>query len=412
MELSEHLFRHEAGRLVAALTRVFGVHNLALAEDVVQDALCRALEVWKFRGVPENPSAWLLATAKRRALDVLRRERTARKFDPELGWMLESEWTLSPAMDELLEPAAIQDDQLRMMFSCCHPRLGEEAQVGLILQLLCGFGVADIAAAFLDSEAATQRRLVRAKRVLARSGKLFALTDAAPLLERLPTVRRALYLLFNHGYHGPGAEEVVQRDLCQEAMRLAALLVEHPRAGDPTTHALAALMCLHAARLPARLNAAGELTSLFDQDRTLWDQGLIAEGNRLLELSAQGPELSEFHLEAAIAAVHADARRVEDTCWPEIVMLYDRLLQMHGSPVVALNRAIALGQSEGAERGLAAIAAIDDRERLREYPFYFAALGELERRCGRVDQARDYLRAAIAVARSPMERRYFEGRMP
>jgi predicted RNA polymerase sigma factor len=412
MDLSEHLFRHEAGRLVAALTRVFGVHNLALAEDVAQDALCRALEVWKFRGVPENPSAWLLATAKRRAIDVLRRERTARKFDPELSWLLESEWTLSPAMDELLEPAAIQDDQLRMMFSCCHPRLGEEAQVGLILQLLCGFGVADIAAAFLDSEAATQRRLARAKRVLSRSGKLFALTADAPLLQRLPTVRRALYLLFNHGYHGPGAEEVIQRDLCQEAMRLAALLAEHPRAGDPTTHALAALMCLHAARLPARLNAAGELTSLFDQDRTLWDRGLIAEGNRLLELSAQGPELSELHLEAAIAAVHADARRVEDTGWPEIVMLYDRLLRMHPSPVVALNRAIALGQSEGPERGLAAIAAIDDRERLSEYPFYFAALGELERRCGRIDQARGHLRSAIAVARSPIERRYFEGRMP
>src|SRR5277367_2998954 len=199
MEPAEHLFRHEAGRLVAALTRVFGVHNLALAEDVVQDALCRALEVWKFRGTPDDPSAWLLATAKRRALDVLRRERTARKFDPELGWMLESEWTLTPAIDEALGPAAITDDQLRMMFSCCDPRLKEEAQVGLILHLLCGFSIGEVAAAFLDTRAATQRRLARAKQVLGRSGKLLSLTEAAPLRERLPAVRRALYLLFNQG---------------------------------------------------------------------------------------------------------------------------------------------------------------------------------------------------------------------
>ncbi len=412
MEPAEHLFRHEAGRLVAALTRVFGVHNLALAEDVVQDALCRALEVWKFRGTPDDPSAWLLATAKRRALDVLRRERNARKFDPELGWMLESEWTLTPAVEEALGPAAITDDQLRMMFSCCDPRLKEEAQVGLILHLLCGFSIGEVAAAFLDTRTATQRRLARAKQVLGKSGKLFSLSEAAPLRERLPAVRRALYLLFNQGYHGASAEAVVQRDLCQEAMRLSALLVEHPLAGDPSTQALAALMCLHAARLPARLNAAGELTGLFDQDRSLWDAGLIGEGQRLLELSARGSELSEFHLEAAIAAVHADARRVEETCWPEIVILYDRLMQMHASPVVALNRAIALGQSEGAERGLAAIAAIEDRERLSEYPFYFAALGELERQCGRLDQAREYLKSAIVVARSPMERRYLQSRMP
>jgi predicted RNA polymerase sigma factor len=411
MELAEHLFRREAGRLVAALTRVFGVHNLALAEDVVQDALCRALEVWKFRGIPENPEAWLLATAKRRAVDVLRRERTARKFDPELGWMLESEWTLAPVMDELLGAAAIRDDQLRMMFSCCHPRLGEEAQVGLILHLLCGFGIADIAAAFLTGRAATQRRVLRAKQVLARSRQLFALDAEQALLERLPAVRRALYLLFNEGYHGAG-ELAVRRDLCQEAMRLAAMLVEHPVAGDPATQALAALMCLHAARLPARVNAAGELTGLFDQDRRLWDHGLIDEGLRLIELSARGPEISEFHLEAAIASLHALAPRAEDTRWSEIVSLYDRLLALHPSPVVALNRAIAVAESEGAERGLAAIEGIAERERLASYPFYFAALGELERRCGRIDRAREYLEAAIAVARNPMERRYLEGRLP
>src|ERR1700730_1528945 len=178
MELTDHLFRREAGRMVAALTRIFGVHNLALAEDVVQDAFCRALEVWAFRGVPENPSAWLMATARNRAIDVLRRERTARTFAPELGRLLESEWTLVPAVDELFGASAVKDDLLRMMFSCCHPRLPEEAQVALVLHILCGFGVSEIASAFLCTDAAVEKRISRAKKVLAGSKKLFDLADA------------------------------------------------------------------------------------------------------------------------------------------------------------------------------------------------------------------------------------------
>src|ERR1700694_3220904 len=253
MQLDERLFRHEAGRMVAALTRVFGVHNLALAEDVVQDAFCRALEVWKFRGVPENPSAWLMATAKHRALDVLRRQRTARTFAPELGRLLESEWTLVPAVDELFGASAVKDDLLRMMFSCCHPRLPEEAQVALVLHILCGFGVSEVAAAFLSTTAAIQKRISRAKNVLARSKRLFDLRDA-DFAARLSAVHRALYLLFNEGYHGASAGSAVRVDLCREAIRLAGLLVEHPLASTTASYALCALMCLHAARLPARVD--------------------------------------------------------------------------------------------------------------------------------------------------------------
>src|ERR1700746_3775922 len=194
MAPSDHLFRREAGGMVAALTRVCGVHNLALAEDVVQDAFCRALEVWKFHGVPENPSAWLMATAKNRALDVLRRERTARTFAPELGRLLESEWTLAPAVEEQFEPNAIKDDQLRMMFSCCHPRLAEEAQIALILHILCGFSVDEIASAFVSSHAAIEKRLTRAKKLLASSERLFDVSGAQDFARRLPAVQRALYL--------------------------------------------------------------------------------------------------------------------------------------------------------------------------------------------------------------------------
>ena len=411
MELDDHLFRRESGRMVATLTRIFGVHNLALAEDVVQDAFCRALEVWKFRGVPENPSAWLMATAKNRALDVLRRERTARTFAPELERLLKSEWTLAPTVEEHFGAHAIKDDQLRMMFSCCHPRLLEEAQVALVLHILCGFSVSEIASAFVSSQAAIEKRISRGKKVLAGSKRLFDIADAADFAARLPSVHRALYLLFNEGYHGASPESAVRAELCREAIRLAALLLEHPLAATPATHALAALMCLHAARLPARVDASGNLSSLFDQDRSRWDQDLVTEGQRLLDLSATGTELTEYHVEAAIASFHSMAQRAEDTDWAQIVLLYDKLMTIRPSPVVALNRAIAVAQLEGPERGLEEIHAIAERDRLASYPFYSAALGELELRSGRHEIAREHFRAAVARARNPMERRFLEQRV-
>jgi RNA polymerase sigma-70 factor (ECF subfamily) len=411
MQPSEHLFRREAGRMVATLTRIFGVHNLALAEDVVQDAFCRALEVWKFQGVPENPSAWLMATAKNRALDVLRRERTARKFAPELGRLLESEWTLAPAVEELFRSKTIQDDQLRMMFSCCHPVLPEEAQVALVLHILCAFSVSEVAGAFVSSHAAMEKRITRAKKVLARSNKLFDIADARDFATRLPAVHRALYLLFNEGYHGASAESAVRAELCQEAMRLAALLRAHPLASTPATYALSALMSLHAARMPARLDSSGDLRSLFEQDRSRWDLNLVADGQSLLDVSARGPEMTEYHLEAAIAWVHATAHRAEDTNWEMIVSLYDKLMAIRPSPVVALNRAIAIAQRDGPERGLEEIGAIANSNRLANYPFYHAALGEFELRSGRHEVAREHFRAALALGRNPAERRFLEQRV-
>jgi RNA polymerase sigma factor (sigma-70 family) len=397
--------------MVAALTRLFGVHNLALAEDVVQDALCRALEVWKFRGMPENPAAWLMATAKHRALDLLRRERSARTYAPELGRLLESEWTLAPLVDELFSGPSIQAEQLRMMFSCCHPRLPEEAQVALILQILCGFGVREIASAFLSTEAATEKRISRAKKVLAGSKRLFELEDARDFPARLSAVQRALYLLFNEGYHGASAEDAVRVELCQEAMHLAAMLLRHPLAATPASHALSALMCLHAARLPSRVDSAGNLRALFEQDRSRWDQGLLAEGQQLLDRSASGSELSEYHLEAAIASLHSAAAQPQDTPWQQIVSLYDLLLRLRPSPVVALNRAIAIAQQAGPERGLEEIRAIPDLDRLSGYPFYPAALGELELRLGAHEDARRHFQTALAVARNPPERRFLEQRI-
>jgi RNA polymerase sigma factor (sigma-70 family) len=411
MELSDHLFRREAGRMVAALTRVFGVRNLALAEDVVQDAFCRALETWAFRGIPENPSAWLMATAKNRALDILRRQRTARTFAPELERLLESERPLAPVVEELFAADAIKDDLLRMMFSCCQPRLREEAQVMLILHILCGFSVDEIAGAFVSGHAAIEKRIGRAKRVLAASKRLFDVTVAAEFSVRLPAVHRALYLLFNEGYHGASAETAVRAELCREAMRLVALLLGHPLGATPASYALASLMSLHAARLPGRTDASGNLSSFFDQDRSQWDSQRIAEGLKLLELSATGPELTEYHVEASIAAMHAGSPSAEATDWESVVSLYDQLLAIRPSPIVALNRAIAVAQRDGPECGLEAIEDIPNRKRLAAYPFYPAALAELELRCGRRDSAREHFHAALALARNPMERRFFRQRL-
>jgi RNA polymerase sigma factor (sigma-70 family) len=408
--VDEQFLRRESARIVAALTRIFGVHNLALAEDVVQDACCRALEVWEAGGVPENPSAWLMATAKNRALDIIRHERTARAFAPEMGRLLETEWTLAPLVDEAFAAGTIRDEQLRMMFSCCHPRLPEEAQLALILNILCGFGAKEIASALLTGHAAIEKRIARGKQVLAEVRRLFELGDAE-FAARLSTVRRALYLLFSEGYHGASAAAAVRADLCAEALRLTALLREHPPAATPATDALAALMCLHAARLPARIDAAGDLSGLVEQDRSRWDARLTAEGLALLERSATGEEVTAYHIESAIAAVHAGARTLEETDWRSIVSLYDRLMAIAPSPVVALNRAIAIGQRDGAARGLEELAAIADRDRLSRYPFYPAAQGELELRRGDRLAAAKHFQGALALARNEAERRFLEKRL-
>jgi len=410
MDIEEHFFRHEFGRIVATLTRLFGVGNVALAEDVAQDAFCRAMETWMLRGLPKNPSAWLMATARNRALDVLRRQHTAIVAEPELTRFLESEWTLVPTVEEAFSASAVKDSQLRMMFSCCHPRLPEDAQIALILHILCGFSVKEIAQAFVSSYAAIEKRITRAKKVLAESTKLFDLGDA-DFPARLSSVLQALYLLFNEGYHGSSADAAVRADLCQEAMLLMNLLISQPALVSPKSYALAALMYLNAARLPGRLDGSDNLVSFFEQDRSLWNHNVIAEGQALLDLSASGTELTKYHIEAAIASVHASAAGSEDTDWKQIVSLYDMLMAMHPSPVIALNRAIAVAQLEGPEQGLQEIRSIHDLHRLFAYPFYPATLGELELRSGKYAVAKAHFSTALSLARNATERNFLQRRI-
>jgi RNA polymerase sigma-70 factor (ECF subfamily) len=289
--------------------------------------------------------------------------------------------------------------------------LSEQAQVALVLHLVCGFSIDEIASAFVSSHAAIEKRIQRAKKVLARSRRLFDISAPAGFSRRLPAIHRALYLLFNEGYHGASPESAVRADLCREAMRLTAILLQHPLGATPTTNGLAALMCLNMARLPGRVDASGNLRSLSDQDRSLWDRTLMAEGMALLERAAAGTELTEYHVEAAIASIHAAASRTEDTDWGTIVSLYDTLMTIRPSPVVALNRAIAVAQREGPERGLEEIGAIEDHDRLSAYPFYSAALGELEFRRGEYEVARTRFSQALSLARNSMERRFLQRRV-
>ena len=397
--LADHLFRREAGRMVSSLVRVLGVRHLALAEDAVQDALVRALETWKFGGAPRNPAAWLMRTAHNRAIDVLRRRGNLDRLAPRVLQALGAAASGGADVDE----HAIADDELRLMFSCCDPGLASPAQVAVVLKYLCGFSVQEIAQAFLSGEAAVEKQLFRSRRALEERGALFEVRDPAQVRARLPSVQSAVYLLFSEGYHGAHPERAIREDLCHEALRLGVLLTRLPEAAGPETQALLALFCFLAARLPGRVDEDGNLLLLAEQDRRSWDRQLIAEGLARLDLSAAGVALTAWHLEAAIAARHSAATSFAETDWPSIRQLYDLLFRLRPTPVVALNRAIAIGMAEGPEAGLAAIAGIGDRERLARYPFLPAAVAEFELRAGRPDRAATQLRAALLLVRNPSE---------
>jgi RNA polymerase sigma factor (sigma-70 family) len=396
-------FRRESARMMAALTRILGLHNLALAEDVVQDVLCRALEVWKYGGPPRDASAWLITAARNRAIDLIRRERTRREFAPDLE--LRSEYALAPTVSAMFKDREIEDDLLRMMFSVCAPTLSQPAQLALVLKLLCGFGTREIAAALLSSEAAVEKMLTRGKETLARAGALYEVSGRSQIEKRLEAVQHALYLLFSEGYHGSG--EPVQEELCAEAMRLCGLLAQHAVCATPRTLALFSLMCFHGARLAGRAAADGSLLLLEQQDRSRWDPALIEHGFELLDRSASGEELSEYHLEAAIASLHCAAPSVAQTDWARIVELYDLLGQLRPSPMAALNRAIALGEARGPEAGLEALGVVGNDPKLESSPFLPAARGRLLLRAGRREEAARSFAEAVQRARNPKEAELF-----
>jgi RNA polymerase sigma factor (sigma-70 family) len=398
--LADHLFRHESGRMVAILTGIYGAANLQLAEDVVQEALVRALASWPF-GVPDNPSAWLLRTAKNLAIDHLRREKNFLGKQPEIIAEMEGRSAGGPPPGS---ENGVDDDQLRMMFACCHPALPPESQSALALKTLCGFGTAEIANAFLISEAAVSKRLVRARQKL-RSGNIpFQIPSDPDLPARLDAVLETIYLLFNEGHKTTSGDDVFRADLCMEAIRLGTILARHPAGNEGRTHALLALMCLTAARLPARTNAQGNLLLLENQDRSRWDGGLIQAGFHHLARSSESPVLTPFHFQAGIAACHASAASDGTTDWPRILSLYDRLSDLQPSPVVTLNRAVALSKVHGPDAAIAAIDSDATASRLENNHLLHSVLGELESRRGRHSAAARHFRRALELAATKPER--------
>lgn len=409
--LADHLFRQESGKLVAVLTGIFGTAHVQLAEDVVQEALVRALQTWPYHGVPKNPAAWLTQTAKHLALDALRREKNFQEKQPQIISFMKH-WPAGGVVGNApLLDYEISDDRLRMMFVCCHPLVAREDQVALALKTLCGFSPGEIAAAFLTTEAAVAKRLTRAKQKIREARIPFEIPEGEALGQRLDSVLQALYLLFNEGYKASRGTILVREDLCREALRLTELLVRHPAADRPQTHALLALMLLNAARLPARTDSAGNLLRLQDQDRARWDQQLIAQGMLHLAQSAAGRELSEYHLQAGIMACHCAARDYAATDWRQILELYDRLTAFDDSPVVALNRAVALAEVEGPQAGIAAVNAIRNLQTLESYYLLYAVLGEFELRLKHPQAAAAHFRKALQLAEIKSEQAFLAQRL-
>ncbi len=405
----EHLFRHEAGKMVATLTRIFGIEHLSLAEDVVQEALARALQTWPFYGVPKNPSAWIMRASRNLALDVVRRRKVFQNKQAEIIRLMDRQ---STAPDEaIFSEDEISDDHLRLMFVCCHPAIPADAQVALALKTLGGFGVTEISRAFLTTDAAIAKRLTRAKQKIREAQIPFEIPAGEELAQRLESVLQSLYLLFNEGYKASTGDNLVREELCDEAIRLAELLVQHRTGNQPETHALLALMLLNAARFPTRLDSEGNLLRLKEQDRTRWDQTMIARGMFHFAQSAAGDELSEYHLQAGIAACHCAAKDYESTDWRQILSLYDRLIEFDQSPVVALNRAVAFAKIHGPQAGIAAVAAIRSSQKLKSYYLLYAVLGEFESQLDHKQTAAEHFRRSFELAETKSERAFLLKRL-
>jgi RNA polymerase sigma factor (sigma-70 family) len=403
-QLVEHFFRHETGRLHGALLRLLGVHNLALAEDVAQEAMLRALRTWSMGGVPPNPSAWITQVAMNLAKDHLRRQRMSAAKEPAI--ITHPEQTIASPAIAWETAHEIRDDALRLMFVCCHPSVAPDAQVVLALKVLCGFGTSEIARAFLSSEAAIEKQLTRTKQRIHEAGIGFEIPEGEDLAPRLDGVLAALYLLFNEGYKASSGDRLLREELSHEAIRLASLLLAHPAGRTPRAHALLALMLLTAARFPSRLDEHGALLRLHDQDRSKWDRTLIEQGLLHLVAAAEGAELSEYHLQAGIAAIHCTAADYASTDWARILRHYDELYRLKASPIVALNRAVVVAHLQGPQAGLDALAAITDRDRLESHYLLHAVAGELHWRLKDERAAAASFRRALALAHVGPEQAY------
>ena len=402
MDAIEAVYRDESRRVLATLVRLLG--DFDLAEEALHEAFVAAVQQWPRDGVPPNPRAWLVSTGRFKAIDTLRRRARFDRSQAELAAHLEAQAAAAPAA-----PEDVEDDRLRLVFTCCHPALPQDAQVAMTLREVCGLKTEEIASAFLTTPAAVAQRIVRAKAKIKAARIPYQVPPRAELAGRLASVLHVLYLVFNEGYSASSGPTVLRSDLADEAIRLARLLLA--LLDEPEIEGLLALMLLHSARRAARTAPDGELILLEDQDRSRWDPAQIAEGAALVERALRSRRFGPYTIQAAIAAVHAEAPHAGATDWREIVGLYDVLMRIDPSPIVELNRAAAIAMRDGPAHGLAIVDAILARGDLAEYHVAHAARADLCRRLGRTDAAREAYSRALALARQEPERRYLERRL-
>jgi RNA polymerase sigma factor (sigma-70 family) len=390
-ELIPHLFRTEFSKITAVLCKAFGIEHIEIAEDLASETFLAALETWPYKGIPENPVAWLYATAKNKAKNYLKRNQV---FAGKISTQLKYTTPQNEEIDIDLSETNITDSQLQMLFALCHPSLSTEAQVALSLRILCGFGIDEIANAFLTNKETINKRLFRAKEKLRLEKIPLVFPPAASVNERLSTVLTTLYLLFNEGYYSESQDSVLRKELCLDAMRLTHLLIENKETNQPDVNALMALMCFHSSRFEARKNEKGELILYQDQDETLWNKELISKGIYFLHEASKGNILSKYHLEASIAYWHTIKTDSAEK-WETILQLYNRLLQIAYSPIAALNRTYALSKANGKQE------AIREAEKLNltDNHFYYTLLGELYSGTDN-HKAKEYFQIAFSLAKT------------
>ena len=399
-QVVDHFFRHESGRIVSHLSHRFGTENLSLAEDCVQEAMIKAMQIWPFKGVPDNPSAWMLTVSRNRMIDVLRR---ASRTDWEAKLPEFSENNSKYDWDEILK-----DDQLKMIFICCNPRISQEYQIILTLKILCGFGIKEIARGLLKSEAAIAKAYSRAKAKLQENREEFNLLTSQDLKKRLSVVLKVLYLMFNEGYGSSSEDQLIRKDLCLESMRLGKLLFEHELVEDTRVEALLALMCYQAARFNSRIDDEGMVVTLENQDRKEWDHELIDKGNFFLERS-NDRTISEYHIQASIAASHANVKSYKDTNWNGILSLYNLYLNFSYSSIAALNRIVAFEKVHGAEKALAELEKL--RKDLEDYYLFHAIHADLLIKTQQSKEASEALKKALSLTSNLAEKKHLQKKL-
>ena len=399
-QLVDHLFRHESGKMIAVLSRLLGLQNIEIAQDLVQDTLLQAMSTWGYKSIPDNPSAWLYRVAKNKAIDFLRKEKRFHVISPQYSYLLESEYTLSATVNDLFLENEMQDSQLRMMFACCHPDIPEESQIALTLKTLCGLSVSEISKAFLTTEETIAKRIYRAKEKIKAEKIELEVPQNDELSIRVDTVLKSLYLLFNEGYKSSNPDKLIREDLCEEAMRLCFILTQHSLTALPRTKALLALMCFQASRLDARLDDKSNIILLKQQDRSKWNRSLMSKGFELMEESTEPFEVSAYHLEAAIASQHAAARSFEQTNWNSIYHLYEMLYQLQPNPVVAMNKAIASAYAINKQNALDELRQIKG---LEHHHLYYASIGEIYFDLENKTEAKKFFEKALKLTSSGYE---------